>query len=46
VNPQDGDIQGFCGALKSLTAKRIIELTGEERFLREKPDAEGSIHQV
>jgi hypothetical protein len=33
-------------ALKSLTAKAVVELTGEKRFLREKPDKEGSIHQV
>jgi REP element-mobilizing transposase RayT len=46
VNPRDGNIQGFCGALKSLTAKGVVELTGDKRFLLEKPDKDGSIHQV
>jgi REP element-mobilizing transposase RayT len=45
VNPRDGNIQGFCGALKSLTAKRLVELNGDKSFLREKPDKDGSIHQ-
>jgi len=45
VNPRDGNIQGFCGALKSLTAKAIVDLTGDKRFIREKPDKDGSIHQ-
>ena len=38
VNPRDGNIQGFCGALKSLSAKALLELTGDKRFLRDKPD--------
>ena len=46
VNPRNGNITGFCGALKSLTAHELIRLTGDKRFLREKPDADGSIHQV
>jgi putative transposase len=46
VNPQDGDIQGFTAALKSLTSKRIIEITGGLRFLRRQPGKDGSIHQV
>jgi putative transposase len=46
ANPRDGDIRGFSAALKSLTARKIIELTGDEHFLREKPDVDGSIHQV
>jgi len=46
ANPQDGDIRGFSGSLKSLSAKLIIEATCDRRFLREKPDADGSIHQV
>jgi putative transposase len=45
VNPRDGNIKGFCGALKSLTAKRMVELTGDKRFLLDKPDKDGSIHQ-
>jgi len=32
--------------LKSLTAKAIVDLTGDKRFVREKPDDDGSIHQV
>ncbi len=46
VNPRDGDIRGFAGALKSLTAKKIVELTADKRFLLDKPDKDGSIHQV
>jgi REP element-mobilizing transposase RayT len=32
VNPRDGNIRGFAGALKSLTAKKILEITKDERF--------------
>ena len=46
VNPQDSDIQGFSGALKSLAARKLIDITGGTCFLRKKPDADGSIHQV
>jgi len=46
VNPRDGDIRGFAGALKSLAASTIIDLTGGECFLRQEPDDDGSIHQV
>ena len=46
VNPQDGNIKGFAGALKSLAANRIIELTNDRRFLLKKPDANGNIHKV
>ena len=46
VNPRDGNITGFCGALKSLTAKEVVRITGDKRFVREKPDEDGSIHQV
>ncbi len=46
VNPRDGDIRGFAGALKSLTARKIIELTADRRFLLDKPDKDGSVHQV
>ena len=31
-NPRDGNIQGFAGALKSLLAARIIEVTNDKRF--------------
>ena len=46
LNPQDGDIQGFGGALKSLAAKKVIEITGGQQFLLKVPDKDGSIHQV
>ncbi len=46
VNPRDGDIRGFGGALKSLTARKIIKTNICYDFLRETPDADGSIHQV
>jgi len=46
VNPRDGDIRGFIGALKSLTARRLVEITGDKRFLLDKPAKDGSIHQV
>ena len=46
VNPRDGDIRGFAGALKSLSARKIIQLTTDHRFLRPTPDTDGSTHQV
>lgn len=46
ANPRDGDIKGFTGALKSLSAKKIVELIGDERFLLPKPDKHGSTRQV
>ncbi|MGI9166371.1 MAG: REP-associated tyrosine transposase [Pyrinomonadaceae bacterium] len=46
VNPCDGDIKGFMGALKSRTAKRLVEITADNRFVREFPDADGSAPQV
>ena len=46
VNPKDGDITGFTGALKSLTARKIIELTQDKRFQLKEPDRDGSTHQV
>ena len=46
VNPADGDIIGFSAALKSLTAKKLVEITHDNRFIRKKPDKDGSIHQV
>ena len=42
VNPRDGNIQGFAGALKSLTARKIVDITKDVRFkLRD-----GSANQV
>ncbi len=46
VNPRNGDIKGFAGALKSLSARSIMEVNGDARFLREAPDSDGSVHQV
>ena len=46
VNPRDGDIRGFAGALKSLLAPRIIEITNDKRFNLKTPHKDGSIHQV
>ena len=46
VNPRDGEIQGFAGALKSLTAKKIVEIGGGQMFRLKVPDKDGSIHQV
>ena len=46
VNPRDGDIQGFAAALKSLTAKKMVEITGGREFRLKVPDKDGSIHQV
>jgi len=41
VNPRDGNIRGFAGALKSLTAKKIVEITEDKRIQRA-----DSTHQV
>ena len=46
VNPRDGDIKGFCGALKSIAAQKIVAVTSDPRFLRDHPDTDGSTHQV
>jgi len=46
VNPRDGDIRGFTGALKSLSASRILSITNDKRFRRTEPDKDGSVHQV
>jgi hypothetical protein len=46
MNPRDGNIQGFAAALKSLTAKMIVEITGGSQFRLKVPDKDRSIHQV
>lgn len=46
VNPKDGRIRELAGTLKSLSARRMIDQAGGPSFLREQPDADGSIHQV
>ena len=45
-NPKDGDIKGFVGSLKSLTANRLWQVSHHPGFVREQPDSSGSIHQV
>jgi len=44
VNPQDGKIQEWIGALKSLSARSLIELFPVGMFLKKQPD--GSENQV
>ena len=46
VNPWGGDITGFTGALKSLAARRIIEITNDQRFQRKVTDKDGSTYQI
>ena len=46
VNPRDGRIIELAGALKSLSARGILELETGYSFLRDNPDEDGSIHQV
>jgi putative transposase len=46
VNPKDGRIRELAGTLKSLSARRIIDQTSGFSFLRERPDTDGSVHQV
>jgi len=46
VNPRDGDIRGFNGALKSLSAREVIRFDTNNQFLRKTPDVDGSTHQV
>jgi REP-associated tyrosine transposase len=46
VNPRDGRIRELTGTIKSLAARRIINEAKGVSFLRDKPDADGSINQV
>lgn len=43
VNPKDGDIQQWTGALKSLSAKRLIKLAPEGFYLQ--PNGENQVWQ-
>ena len=45
VNPRDGRIREWTGALKSLSANRLIEMA-PRRFLKRETDADGCRHQV
>jgi len=42
LNPRDGDVTGFTGALKSIAAGRVIEITEDKRFRQR----DGFTHQV
>lgn len=44
-NPRDGRIKEFAGALKSLSAKRMIELEHRFNFRKAAVEADGSEHQ-
>ena len=46
VNPRDGRITQLVGALKSLSAKSIVETAHGIDFRRERPDDDGSTHHV
>ncbi|HWN98442.1 MAG TPA: transposase [Blastocatellia bacterium] len=46
VNSRDGRIRELAGALKSLSARRIIDLFEGSSLLRDRPDVDGSINQV
>lgn len=43
VNPYDGEIRAWTSALKSLTAKKIIEISAENAF--RKPDGKNQVWQ-
>ncbi len=46
ANPRDGNIKGFIGALKSLTARQIIRVTDDERLPQQRFDKNGSTRQL
>jgi putative transposase len=46
LNPRDGDIRGFTGALKSLAAGRILEIGEGKLFRRRRRDEDRSLHRV
>jgi REP-associated tyrosine transposase len=45
VNPRDGRIREWTGALKSLSAKRLIEIAPGS-FIKDQVEPDGSRHQV
>ncbi|HXS02275.1 MAG TPA: transposase [Pyrinomonadaceae bacterium] len=45
ANPRDGNIKGFIGALKSLTARKVIRVTDDERLPQQKLDKTRSTRQ-
>src|SRR5712691_11347877 len=46
VNPRDGQITDLTGALKGLSARRIIDRSPSETFVLDKPSPDGTTHQV
>ncbi len=46
INPRDGNIRGFGGALKSLAAREILNICGGDLFLRDSSDDQSAIHEV
>jgi len=46
ANPRDGNIKGFIGALKSLTARKVIRVTDDERLPQQKLDKTRSTRQL
>lgn len=46
VNPRDGAITDLTGAIKGISARRIIDATQPGSFLLEKPSSTGATHQV
>ncbi len=46
VNPSDGLITNLTGALKGLSARRIVDAAPVGAFLPERPAADGAMHKV
>jgi REP element-mobilizing transposase RayT len=46
VNPRDGRITDLAGAMKGLSARRMINVSAPGTFLLEKPAPDGATHQV
>jgi REP element-mobilizing transposase RayT len=46
VNPRDGDIRGFVGVLKSLSAKRLLEHHRSDQFLLKASLPDSVIYEV
>jgi REP element-mobilizing transposase RayT len=46
VNPRDGRITDLTGALKGLSARRMIDASPPDTFLLDQPAHDGATHQV
>ncbi|HWX41292.1 MAG TPA: transposase [Blastocatellia bacterium] len=46
VNPRDGRITDLTGAMKGLSARRMIDASPPDAFLLENPGHDGATHQV